>query len=92
LYQNRDPNELPRDEYEKKEKKRKTVVCCKLFDRTTKMANEKFIPFCEVISGHICDLTVSFEHIPTRQGIPIDMLIIDFGRDNENNDDDMISM
>jgi hypothetical protein len=68
--------------------KRKPIDCNKLFLHAVKIANETFIPPCAAITGTIGDLVVVENHQMNREGLPIDLLIIDINRalefDNTN--------
>jgi transposase len=57
------------------------VNCCKLFEESIKKANSIFVPLCEGISGTIGALTIDNNHVPNRQGMPIDMVVMDVTRD-----------
>jgi hypothetical protein len=61
------------------------VKCCKLYSKAIKMANKKFIPMCNGITGTIGSLVVDTTHVPVGSGIPIDMLIVDLTKNQENN-------
>ena len=55
--------------------------CRRLIRHSIKLMNEKFIKMCPGISGKIGTLVVDTDHIPNRDGAPIDMLIADVTRD-----------
>ena len=48
------------------------VDCCKLFLKTIKMANTKYIPLCAGLSGELGSLQVDDNHIVNKEGLPID--------------------
>lgn len=50
---------------------RKKQVNCK--NLLIKMASKKLIPMCAGLNGVIADLTIDFEHVPDREGLPIDL-------------------
>jgi hypothetical protein len=60
---------------------KKAVDCRKLFEESIKKANSIFVPLCDGISGTIGALTIDDNHIPNRQGMPIDMVVMDVTRD-----------
>jgi hypothetical protein len=60
---------------------KKAVNCLGLFNETIKQANKIFIPLCEGISGAIGNLDINPDYIPNRQGMPIDLLVMDVARD-----------
>lgn len=65
--------------------------CHRLFQHAIKMANTKFVPMCEGITGTIGNLTVDADHLLNREGIPIDMLVNLVSKivsDDENDVDD----
>jgi hypothetical protein len=67
------------------------VDCNKLFRKSIKMANEKFIPMCEGITGCIGSLLIDRDHIPNQTGMPIDMLIVDLTRFNNEEENEIIT-
>ena len=71
----RDPNACIDGDPEQKLKN--PVNCLRLFEHAIKMANTKFVPLCAGISGTIGNLVIDEEHEANREGLPIDLLIID---------------
>jgi hypothetical protein len=66
---------------------RKALVDCgKLFQECITAAATKFIPLCEGISGTIGDLKIDQTYQEEEIGIPIDALVLDLTRfDDEGN-------
>ena len=83
-----DVNGFVDGDYERR--KKDPVDCAKLFRKVVRMINEKFIPMCVGISGTLGELTVDHDHIAERTGVPVDILIADLIRNDEEsieNDD-----
>ena len=63
------------------------VDCGKLFQESVKVAATKFVPMCEGISGTIGALTVDPTYIDDEVDIPIDALVLDLARFDEEDGD-----
>jgi hypothetical protein len=50
--------------------------CYSLFMHTINEANTKFIPICSGLKGIMGELEVDQDHVPNREGLPIDMLVL----------------
>jgi hypothetical protein len=75
--ENNNPNILPQPI----ETMKKAVDCRKLFEASIKKANTIFVPLCEGISGTMGNLIIDDNHVPNRQGMPIDMVVMDVTRE-----------
>jgi DDE superfamily endonuclease len=62
-----------KDDYRRQRKE--AVDCSRLFKHVIKITNNKYIPICEGITGKLGSLIIDEEHVPNREGIPVDMLI-----------------
>ena len=60
------------------------VECPKLFETCVNFANKKFIPLCDGISGTIGNLVVDEAHESNKDGLPIDMFVIDLMKDGSD--------
>jgi hypothetical protein len=63
------------------------VDCRKLFQESVKAAATKFIPMCEGVSGTIGDLTIDPTYQEEEIDIPIDALVLDLARIDDEGDD-----
>jgi hypothetical protein len=59
------------------------VDCGKLFQECVRAAATKFIPLCEGISGTIGDLKINETYQEEEIDIPIDALVLDLARFND---------
>lgn len=62
--------------------------CMKLFNHTNKMANTKFIPLCEGISGSMGSLIVDENYIGDTTGLPVDMMLISMSKAPTDDEED----
>lgn len=62
--------------------------CMKLFNHTIKMANTKFIPLCEGISGSMGSLIVDENYIGDTTGLPVDMMLISMSKAPTDDEED----
>ena len=53
----------------------------------TDASNAIYIPICEGISGNIGSLVVYNNHTPNKEGLPVDMLLVDLTNLPDDDDD-----
>ena len=66
---------------------KKPCDCDKLYRHALKMAETKFVPICDGISGAIGSLVVDPDHQDGDVNFPIDALVIDMSKQGESIDD-----
>lgn len=67
--------DLPQHKYDSLIKK--PADCSALFRHAIDCANKRFVPMCAGISGEIGSLVIDKNHIANKEGLPIDMFVLD---------------
>jgi transposase len=62
--------------------RKEAVSCHRLFKHVVAMADSKFLPLCEGISGKIGQLIVDNEYRPIKTDLPIDLLMNNLSKIN----------